>query len=95
MRPYAQQALFRDVKIDVGEGASNNLDKLLECYTKSPYAMHARALKIVAGSLFYLMQRHTDFERLIKLLSTCKQSIDPWTHLPHLPLQYHRSHSLA
>lgn len=85
LNPYAQRALFTEVRIIIGAEGSSNLDKLLECYTTRPYAQYARYLAIecrgqhLYTSTSHFLGDHPDLWIIVTLLSTCQQAIDPAT----------------
>lgn len=85
LRPYAQRALFTTVTVFLGDGPESNLSKMLECYTTSPYARHARSL-LIKGSGVRLpdMAKCPDLQKVITLLSTCRQVVEP-TMIPLPP----------
>ena len=74
LRPYAQRALFTDVRITIGRG-KNNLSKMLECYTTRPYAQHARSLRIKQDGLKRGRSAGPDLLKIITLLSTCREVV--------------------
>ena len=83
LRAYAQCALFKEVSIYLASDGSTNLDELLECYTTRSFAQHARCLSIriyrAAPGTSDFLRRRPDLLKVITLLSTCQQDIDPGT----------------
>ena len=80
--PYARRALFTEVRLLVGPTKkSNNLERMLECYTSRPYAQYARHLivKYRGNRNFasHVLSDYPDLQKLVTLLSTCQQTVDP------------------
>ena len=78
--PYAQRALFEEVRLLIGPSRSNNVAKMLECYTTRPYAQYARHLVIKYCGYRYrgkhALSDYPELQKLVALLSTCQQSIE-------------------
>ena len=78
--PHARRALFSEVKLFIGPDGSDNLDKMLECYTTRPYAQYAKSLVItyrgVATGASHALRDYRKLQKIVTLLSTCLQRVD-------------------
>ena len=77
--PSARRALFTEVRLFSGTSPSNNLEKMLECYTQRPYAQYARYLIVKHRSNQASEPRAVNPQllQLITLLSTCQPRVNP------------------